>query len=123
MFRTRQNILDVASEHLLKQNRKSMSMDGHCLYRSPTGQKCAIGALIPDERYCISLENHVSHNPGVMKAANLDPNDENFARGVQRIHDNHQPEEWPGLLDRVANTYGLVTPQCVRDRRDMDAVG
>lgn len=44
----------------MKQGRQSYSKDvptaGGCMYRSPNGDKCAIGCLIPDELYNKDIE-------------------------------------------------------------------
>ena len=40
--------------HILQQNEKSQNAEG-CLYRSDSGLKCAVGALIADEFYSPAL--------------------------------------------------------------------
>ncbi len=47
---TPQEIFDTVVTHLFQQGRQS-SVKGMCLYRSESGLKCAVGALIPDDAY------------------------------------------------------------------------
>ena len=48
-------IFDRVKTHLLTQNAKSMS-DGRCAYRGDGGRTCALGCLIPDEKYSRKFE-------------------------------------------------------------------
>ena len=48
---TLQEVFDIVSKHLLKQNERSGFSDDSCSYRGPNGLKCAAGILIPDEEY------------------------------------------------------------------------
>ena len=45
-----QQIFDKVATHLLTQNARSAA-EGSCLYRSPSGLKCAVGCLISDSVY------------------------------------------------------------------------
>lgn len=47
---TNQEIFDKVVNHLLTQNEKAMTKF-RCQYRTEDGLKCAIGCLIPDEKY------------------------------------------------------------------------
>lgn len=48
----KQVIFDQVVFTLAKQGHQSIDMtDGTCLYRGPEGRKCAVGILIPDDRY------------------------------------------------------------------------
>lgn len=47
-----QETFDTIYKHLLDQGGKSVDRDtGICMYRGPNGTKCAIGCLIPDDKY------------------------------------------------------------------------
>ena len=59
----RQEIFDKIYLHLIEQGRKSIDSDGQCMYRSPDGDKCAIGCLIPDELYTPELEGNGANMP------------------------------------------------------------
>jgi hypothetical protein len=68
MSLNRQMVFDDVARHLIAQNRVSLievptnrgsaapATGPCCAYRSPDGCKCAIGALIPDDRYDPSIE-------------------------------------------------------------------
>ena len=51
-----QGAFDIALLHLLVQGHRSVSPSGHSQLRGPQGGKSAIGALIPDGLYGISME-------------------------------------------------------------------
>jgi hypothetical protein len=57
---TQQEIFDKVVEHLFAQGCKSseygVNVGETCLYRGPNGTKCAIGCLIPDNRYTVMYE-------------------------------------------------------------------
>lgn len=48
---TRQEALNRVMEHLRKQGKPAVNESGLCLYRTADGLMCAIGALIPDDKY------------------------------------------------------------------------
>jgi hypothetical protein len=53
---TPQEIFDRSVSGLIKQGARSVDYKNTCLYRSPCGNRCAIGLLIPDEHYTPSIE-------------------------------------------------------------------
>lgn len=77
-----QDIYNTVRTHLLTQNAKSMrpsrlpAGDPQCAYRGSGGMKCAVGVLIPDEKYSPSMEGYSVH-----RAATAD------AAGVTRVND------------------------------------
>ena len=46
-----QEVFDLVANHLFTQGRPARQDDGRCRYRTKSGLRCAIGALIPDELY------------------------------------------------------------------------
>jgi hypothetical protein len=79
-----------------------------CLYRGPKGKKCAIGALIPDEKYESSFETHdVSSNPMIAKAAGLRSNQLYLAQYLQTIHDGTHANGWRKALQDLAKAEKL----------------
>lgn len=54
-------VINQVAEHLAQQREQAMSRDT-CTYRSPSGLKCAVGCLIPDELYDKVFENLPSGN-------------------------------------------------------------
>ena len=111
-----QEVYSVARQLLLTQNKKSsVASDGEgmCLYRSPDGCKCAIGALIKDEFYTPNLEykdcNSISvgdalEHSGVSKEV---MNTVGFLRGLQIIHDEFPVNEWEARLNDFAVKWKL----------------
>ncbi len=53
---THQEAYDTICEGLAKQKRRSADFNGYCKYRGPNGLKCAVGVLIPDDKYSVSME-------------------------------------------------------------------
>jgi len=115
-----QEAFDTSAAHLLRQNARSVydqeDSRSVCYYRTPSGRKCAIGALIPDVLYRRSFENkHVREimtmSPEV--AAHIMTG----ARGkdmmlvlledLRRLHDGSLPDLWRTGLLSIAATYGL----------------
>ena len=110
---SKQEIFDRVSVHLLTQGEKAVDVDAGCQYRVVRNSKvlkCAIGALIPDEKYSPSLEgNVVSQCIRVQEAAGVEGQDLFFIDGLQRIHDQEYPAEWRRQLVQFAHIWGLST--------------
>ena len=58
---TPQEIFETVARHLFTQGRRSIRdrEDGYgqiCAYRAPDGCQCAVGCLIPDDKYLVSME-------------------------------------------------------------------
>lgn len=124
-----------ARSHLLDQKRKSLvtriqldEMNTICAYRGNAGEKCAIGALIPDEYYSPAFEGHRA--AGLLRGLSVDdkglhklrlsirPNSPNappiegevlhFVRDLQEVHDRYEPEQWEHQLDEVYQQYANI---------------
>lgn len=107
-YRTRQEIFDIVARHLLTQKEKSTNTIGSfCMYRGIRGLKCAIGALIPDEKYSPAFESCMVEEPEVCEAAGISYEDVSFARGIQCVHDLCEPAYWFTELLRFAHRYSL----------------
>lgn len=119
----KQEIFDIASVHLIRQDKRSVyptptSIVGEtgCAYRGDGGCACAIGALIPDDKYDPAMENHsvwslieafpaaLAHL-GVTKGSN----DNGFLGQLQGVHDGSGPIRWPAALRNLAKEHGLTT--------------
>ena len=112
--RTDQEIFDRVAEHLLKQGERSAA--GVCMYRSPTGLKCAVGCLIPDSRYSLELEElGVTREPvwEVMKELGYKESQVSLLSELQWIHDGGDPDEWSKLLRFAAQKFELEVPKCL----------
>lgn len=111
---TNQELFDTVAAHLLRQHARSTrpftQSPANCAYRGDGGRKCAIGVLIPDERYTVALEGQNVYTPDVLNAAQLDtsiPHQGVLAGRLQWIHDCNSPEAWHTLLGSAAADYEL----------------
>lgn len=50
-------IVSYVKEFFKKQNSLAIGLHGGCYYKTPDGEKCPIGCLIPDESYHPSMED------------------------------------------------------------------
>lgn len=74
----------------------SVDDHGNCRYRGPAGQRCAVGLLIPDDRYTPDLEGISAFSQLLAGAlAGLVP--EGLTRKdlsrIQQLHDHHALDE------------------------------
>lgn len=106
-MKTLQQIANIIAKHLFNQKERCYDdLMGNCRYRlEKDGQvnKCAFGALIPDELYIAEIENNGSDAlfnkfPEFIAACGI-PNDGDtyeFLFAAQRIHDG----EWQNRNER-----------------------
>lgn len=115
---TPQAAFNKVARHLLRQNERSATEDGTCLYRGPRGLRCAVGALIPrritpperviDEVLYGSLgtkgsEEVIECLGGETNALALFP----LLSELQLVHDMRDVEEWRSALADVALAFNL----------------
>jgi len=108
-----QEIFDTVHAHLIKQSEKSIraGTNSSCGYRGPRGLKCAIGALVPDDKYDQRMEGK-----GVGTALRCTPQLEDFFEGysfsllndLQVVHDDAEIADWPHRLKIVAHQFNLT---------------
>ena len=113
MFKTKQEIFDAVCKGLAAQGfQRSVSRAfAVCRYRGEGGRKCAIGHLIPDDKYSIELEGGGVTFVPVRMAAGIPPEFEAFAFDLQEAHDiSSSPESMKNLLRQVAVNHDLKTP-------------
>lgn len=131
MFRTEkeamQDLFDVVSTHLLTQNARS-TVDGGpygCAYRGIYNRSCAVGCLIPDDKYEDAMEGDfgalIKRWPDAIRSKYLEwlVNEDGFldnttemaslVRELQLLHDYTDVTAWAGELYRHANKYDLST--------------
>ena len=101
---TNQEVFDIVSAHLLKQNAKSIE-DGVCKYKGPNGMMCAVGVLIPDDKYDPIFEgksvDRIQHKLG------FEHNSLALLRDLQFIHDYVEVDEWSFNLEICRRRYNL----------------
>lgn len=99
VVRTKKEMFDKVSKHLLAQNARCME-NLLCRYRNSEGMKCAIGALIPDELYSPSMEGCIARQ--LNQRYNLWPEELNpLAADLQDIHDCRDVSSWKEELLRL----------------------
>jgi hypothetical protein len=87
-----QTAFNTVVKHLVKQNwQRSESSDGNCAYRGRDGLMCAVGCLIPDEKYRTSWD--YGGGIGVLTLMgdypDLFPNvDHDLLNKLQKFHDS-----------------------------------
>ena len=89
-----QRAFDLVWDHFITRKQpRSISKDGRCSYRSRRGAKrCAIGVLIPDDRYDRSFDSDKVRLTAVLKQAKIKI-DVDFASQLQITHDRSANRE------------------------------
>lgn len=124
-YKNDKEIFEVVSKHLLTQNKRAMiTLRGYtnCAYRANDGTKCAIGCLIPDEKYSLDLENHNVWDDRVVQVL-VECGVDNLAmysstwkllKQLQWLHDNVRPVEWSEQLAKFNfDAAGFYTPHAI----------
>jgi hypothetical protein len=107
-----QEIFDTVVTHLFKQKHRAFGLTG-CLYRTPSGEKCAAGVLIPDEYYKPEMEKkYINTIPrDWLPTWFFDGKNLSLIQALQGVHDNFEswksPENMLTILDLVGRNYGL----------------
>lgn len=113
---TDQELYNKVKAHLLAQRTKAM-YGNMCRYRTPDGLKCAIGCLIPDDKYNPSFEGRGIADRGdgqessvfpIADAAGIVPSQFPLAGDLQWIHDHIDPVYWEEKLVRVARSFHIT---------------
>lgn len=115
-----QEIFDRVAIHLLTQNKKSKdcfkSSDDakpilSCTYRSlldnNTILKCAIGCLIPADKYNDNFEGKAIASLIDYLNLKIETNRKDLLIHLQVIHDTRSVKDWRVSLEDVANIFGL----------------
>lgn len=111
-----QEAFDKICKHLMTQNEKAWE-NGSCVLCTPTGLKCAIGCLIPDELYDPSLENLVPAYIGTVERLKplFDGVDKDLLDHCRCVHDNADLRDWARDLRHVAEQHLLMPPDCIKE--------
>lgn len=107
---TKQEVYDKVKAHLLAQGKQSWDEERDlCMYRGPGGLKCAVGVLIPDEKYVPQMEGEVSDTGWLEKygLTELLPFEE-LLQDLQTVHDLGLTSMWESHLRDVAQRHGLA---------------
>jgi len=106
------------ARHLAKQGEPCVDVvGGQCRYRNGDGLRCAVGALIPDDRYFDEMDTH--EDGSGMTAKHLFDNhleavrddcqqaDRSLVYRMQEIHDCVVPGGWKEACLQVAEQHRL----------------
>lgn len=134
--KTHIEVFEQVALHLMKQNERCVSddctKDGEvypCAYRGPRGLSCAVGCLIPDDKYNPNLEglcaaemmNKIGGGTAGAFGFKLSPShfDEamliDMLQELQNIHDSYEPFEWPDRLCVIATRFDIPLSDEVED--------
>jgi len=115
-----QQVYDTVASHLLAQGKSAKIVIGsivQCAYRDDRGFKCAIGCLIPDDKYDPKMEGK---NIRYLRRAHpslLPKVDSKFLTELQRAHDSTLYTcglaEWARHMLSIATTWKL-NPAIIR---------
>lgn len=115
---SKQETFDTVAKHLLTQKKKAWTRGTGCAYRGEDGTKCAVGCLIPDDRYDSDLEGAgltinrpegYSH-PRAIRLWDLVTelgHNTDLLSSLQVVHDYSSPEIWVRELGIVARRFHL----------------
>lgn len=97
--------------HLLAQGKRSMGDNG-CAYRGANGRMCALGCLIPDDKYVPEIEGSTICSWKVWACLPVEYSQEmeSLLVALQRTHDQNDPEEWAVRLGQIAVAFGIEEP-------------
>lgn len=117
--RREQEIFDAAYRGLAAQGfmQSKASDENGCAYRGDGGKKCAVGHLIPDDKYKEELEGCAADDANVMVAAGLSSSYGKLALDIQGAHDGPDqkfyvsPDQMKDRLAAVAARHSLTVPQ------------
>lgn len=118
MALTRQQIFDTVLARLREQGRASVNERGHCAYRGENGAKCAVGHLMPDDKFDPEWEGSVYDLPDeAFEAMGVSGDDLGFLLHLQKAHDecldarwmskDQRREAWEARMKSVAAQFEL----------------
>ena len=116
---TPQETFNIVAKHLLTQMEQAKDRSGCCSYRGENGLKCAVGCLIPDDKYDPYMEGQSPLTTTCMSGKKREPgsvgrllleqgHDLSLAEALQTIHDNYDPDEWRERLQELATRRNLT---------------
>jgi hypothetical protein len=108
---TKQETFDIVARHLLTQNETAYEPNRGCMYRTSDGKKCAIGCLIPDDRYTPKIEStslFLGDPAGALiRDLGYDMDTIGMLEDLRLVHDARSVFDWPKALFGVAEKHEL----------------
>lgn len=120
MGQTQQETFNKVVAFARKQNKRCQELDGSCRYRGSNGERCFVGALIPDDLYSSDMEGATAKDiiadyKGVGVAllpSDIDREDGiDFFTSMQAIHDQSSASEWEDHFVEFAARNNLTMPE------------
>lgn len=97
-----QEAFDLMVNHLITQGRPAVDDKGQCLYRGPNNTKCAVGILIPADKYTPALENLNPYQLVELHGLNFGEVETGFLFEAQnRLHDSPAGEPLENFVAEV----------------------
>lgn len=92
----RQEVINKVWKHFVTDGEPYSTCDGACAYRGDKGTKCAVGLLIPDDKYkpsydadALAIKKLVLRHPEVKEILGISSEDDVlFLSELQRCHDS-----------------------------------
>lgn len=115
-----QEIFTKAVNGLRKQAAKSFrithSRGEECAYRGEEGRKCAIGHVLPDEKYCPEMEglpvtelrNDFEVDSIIMPSDLSESDGIAFLIRLQSIHDSYLPSAWENKFKDLTLDFPIL---------------
>lgn len=111
---TRQDIYNRVKKHLLEQNAVAMHDSGNCAYLGDGGKKCAIGCMIPADKYEPRFEGLPFTGDEIRPVLEevmgrpMDDDDNTLFTALMYCHDNIKVSVWDKELYAIATRNGLL---------------
>ncbi len=104
-YPTAQEVFDLAAGGCLRQGKRCVE-NGRCVYRGPSGMKCAAGFVLTNEEVAINPQADVGYIIRNMPVCRLHGLVALLSR-LQTIHDLEPVEDWPQRFRYAAHDYDL----------------
>lgn len=116
---SKQETFDAVARHLHAQGEKAVDAYGDCQYRTGSGLRCAVGALIPDDAYSVEMEENgirseYFRNTRLGAELNVTErlmselgHDLSLLHSLQTMHDFAEVTEWPDRLRSIAYIHDV----------------
>lgn len=111
----RQELFDRIVAHLRAQGEQAKDPDDGCVLKTEDGLRCAVGCLIPPEKYDPYLENEALDFdiPGgalhtILREEGVQLEDMMMLMLFQEVHDRSIPEEWEREIKALAHRYDMT---------------
>jgi hypothetical protein len=106
-----QTIFDVVADHLLRQARPAVDVNGMCCYRLHR-LKCAIGCLIPDAEYTRDLEGTIFNGRvRILDILGFNPNDLPVEHQPAELHGGMHSTVPISPMNYAADAYTHIPPR------------